>query len=95
MVKSKKGKGGAGNPAFMRPVQPDDVLGASVGTDPLPRTQITKKLWEYIHENKLQDKKDKRRINANKTLKKFFGGKDSITMFEMSKCVSAHVEKID
>jgi upstream activation factor subunit UAF30 len=80
------------NPALMKPVQPDDVLGAVVGNKPAPRGQITKKLWDYIKKNGLQDAKNKRQINADDALKAVFGGKKSVTMFEMTKLVSKHIK---
>lgn len=81
------------NAAFMKPVQPDDVLSAVVGAKPLPRTELTKKLWDYIKKNGLQDKKVKTQINADDKLKAVFGGKKSVTMFEMTKLVSGHIKK--
>jgi chromatin remodeling complex protein RSC6 len=81
------------NAAFMKPVQPDDVLAAVVGAKPLPRTELTKKLWEYIKKNGLQDKKVRTQINADDKLKAVFGGKKSVSMFEMTKLVSGHVKK--
>jgi len=80
------------NAAFMKPVQPDEVLGAVVGTKPLPRTELTKKLWVYIKKNGLQDKKIRTQINADEALKAVFGGKKSVSMFEMTKLVSKHVK---
>ena len=80
------------NAAFMKPVQPDDALAAVVGAKPLPRTELTKKLWAYIKKNGLQDKKVKTQINADDTLKAIFGGKKSVSMFEMTKLVSKHVK---
>jgi len=79
------------NPEFMKPVQPDEVLAAVVGAKPLPRTQLTKKLWDYIKKNGLQDKKNKRMINADDALKAVFGGKKQVSMFEMTKLVNKHV----
>lgn len=79
------------NPALMKPVQPDAILGAVVGSKPAPRGQITKKLWDYIKKNGLQDAKNKRQINADDALKAVFGGKKSVTMFEMTKLVSNHI----
>jgi upstream activation factor subunit UAF30 len=79
------------NPQFMKPVQPDAVLAEVVGAKPLPRTQLTKKLWDYIKKNGLQDKKNKRMINADDALKAVFGGKKQVSMFEMTKLVSKHV----
>jgi chromatin remodeling complex protein RSC6 len=81
------------NAAFMKPVTPDEALAAVVGSKPLPRTELTKKLWEYIKKNKLQDAKVKTKINADDKLKKVFDGKKSVTMFEMTKLVSGHVTK--
>jgi chromatin remodeling complex protein RSC6 len=80
------------NPALMKPVQPDDVLAAVVGSAPMPRSEITKKLWDYIKKNGLQDAKVKTNINADAALKAVFGGKDKVTMFEMTKLVSAHIK---
>jgi len=79
------------NPALMKPVQPDAILGAVVGAKPAPRGQITKKLWDYIKKNGLQDAKNKRNINADDALKAVFGGKKTVTMFEMTKLVSKHI----
>jgi chromatin remodeling complex protein RSC6 len=79
------------NAAFMKPVQPDAALAAVVGAKPLPRTELTKKLWAYIKRNGLQDKKKKTNINADDKLKTVFGGKKTVTMFEMTKLVSRHV----
>jgi len=80
------------NAAFMRPVQPDGALAAVVGDKPIPRTEVTKKLWAYIKKNKLQDQKNKRMIKADDTLKTVFGGKATVNMFEMTKLVSKHVK---
>ena len=80
------------NAAFMKPVQPDASLGAVVGTKPIPRTEVTKKLWAYIKKNSLQDKKKRTNINADDKLKAVFGGKKTVTMFEMTKLVSKHVK---
>ena len=80
------------NAAFMKPVQPDAVLEAVVGTKPLPRTELTKKLWAYIKKNGLQDKKVRTQINADDALKAVFGGLKSVSMFEMTKFVSRHVK---
>ena len=80
------------NAAFMKPVQPDDVLGAVVGTKPLPRTELTKKLWDYIKKHKLQDETKKTNINADAALTAVFGGKKQVTMFEMTKLVSQHIK---
>ncbi len=75
----------------MAPVTPDAHLAAVVGAKPLPRTELTKKLWDYIKKNGLQDKKDKKMINADAALKLVFGGKAKVSMFEMTKLVSGHV----
>jgi chromatin remodeling complex protein RSC6 len=81
------------NAAFMKPVQPDEALAAVVGSNPLPRTELTKKLWAYIKKNGLQDKKVKTNINADDKLKVVFGGKKTVSMFEMTKLVSNHLVK--
>jgi len=81
------------NAAFMKPVTPDAALSAVVGSNPLPRTELTKKLWAYIKKNGLQDKKVKTQINADDKLKPVFNGKKSVSMFEMTKLVSGHVSK--
>jgi len=75
----------------MAPVTPDASLAAVVGAKPLPRTELTKKLWEYIKKNGLQDKKDRKMINADAALKVVFNGKGKVSMFEMTKLVSGHV----
>ena len=76
----------------MKPVTPDEKLAAVVGSAPLPRTELTKKLWAYIKKNGLQDKKNKRNINADDKLKPVFNGKATVSMFEMTKLVSGHVK---
>ncbi|HEY0653854.1 MAG TPA: SWIB/MDM2 domain-containing protein [Chryseosolibacter sp.] len=81
------------NAAFMAPLTVSDNLGAVVGNKPLPRTQIIKKIWDYIKKNGLQDKKNKRMINADEKLKVVFGGKGQISMFELAKVVNKHVKK--
>jgi upstream activation factor subunit UAF30 len=78
--------------AFMKPVTPDAVLGEVVGTQPVPRTEITKKLWVYIKKNGLQDSKNKRNINADAKLQAVFDGKKTVNMFEMTKLVAKHVK---
>ena len=75
----------------MKPVTPDAALAAVVGAAPLPRTELTKKLWAYIKKNGLQDKKVRTQINADDALKAVFGGKSKVSMFEMTKLVSGHV----
>jgi len=80
------------NAAFLKPVQPDDLLAAVIGAKPIPRTELTKKLWDYIKKNKLQDAKIRTQINADDKLKPVFNGKKSVSMFEMTKLVSGHLK---
>ena len=80
------------NAAFMRPMQPDSQLAAVVGDSPMPRTEITKKLWAYIKRKGLQDAKNRRQINADEALKPVFGGKSNVSMFEMTKLVNKHIK---
>ncbi len=80
------------NSALMKPVQPDAALAAIVGSEPLPRGELTKKLWDYIKKHKLQDEKKRTNINADEALKVVFNGKEQVTMFEMTKLVSGHVK---
>ena len=80
------------NPALMKPVQPDEILAVIVGSKPIPRSEVTKKLWDYIKKNGLQDSKVRTNINADDALKAVFGGKKTVTMFEMTKLVSAHIK---
>jgi chromatin remodeling complex protein RSC6 len=80
------------NAAFMKPVTPSATLAEVVGSKPLPRTEVTKKLWAYIKKNKLQDTKNKRMIKADDTLKPVFGGKATVNMFEMTKLVGKHLK---
>jgi len=82
----------AANSAFMKPVTPSAALAEVVGAKPLPRTEVTKKLWAYIKKNNLQDPKNKRNINADPTLKVIFGGKATVNMFEMTKLVGKHLK---
>ena len=79
------------NAAFLKPVQPDAKLAAVVGSKPLPRTELTKKLWDYIKSKKLQDSKKRTLINADDALKAVFNGKKQVSMFEMTKLVSGHL----
>ncbi len=79
------------NAAFMKAMTIGEALHPVVGSKPLPRTEVVKKLWEYIKKNKLQDPKEKRNINADDNLKKVFGGKKTVSMFEMTKLVSKHL----
>ena len=90
-VAKKKKSGRKPNAAFMKPVQPDAVLSAIVGSKAIPRTEVTKKLWAYIKKNGLQDKKNKRMINADDKLKPIFG-KPTVNMFAMTKLVSKHLK---
>lgn len=78
--------------AFMKPMTPSDSLADVIGSKAMPRTQVTKKLWEYIKKHKLQDAKNKRMINADDRLKKVFGGKSKVNMFEMTKLVNKHLK---
>src|SRR5438445_8496946 len=92
---SKKKTGGTkrtANAAFMRPVQPDATVAEVVGSKPIPRTEVTKRLWAYIKKNGLQDAQNKRMINADATLKAVFDGKSKIDMFEMTKLVGKHLK---
>ena len=79
------------NAAFMKPMQPDQLLAEVVGDKPIPRTEVTKKVWAYIKKNGLQDKKERRMINADEKLGKIFGGKKQVSMFEMPKLVNKHL----
>ncbi|MES1243441.1 MAG: SWIB/MDM2 domain-containing protein [Acidobacteriota bacterium] len=96
MAAPKKAAGGAkkssGGGGFMKPMQPDDDLAAVIGSEPMPRTEVTKRVWDYIRSNNLQDAKDKRTIKADAKLKKVFNGKDSVSMFEMTKLVNGHLK---
>jgi len=80
------------NAAFMKAMTPSTVLAAVVGGMPMPRTEVTKKIWDYIKKNKLQDAVNKRLINADDKLKAVFGGKGKVSMFEMTKLVSNHLK---
>ena len=80
------------NAAFMKPVTPSAALAAVIGDKPAPRTEVTSKIWAYIKKNNLQDKVNKRNINADDKLKVVFGGKKTVSMFEMTKLVSAHLK---
>jgi chromatin remodeling complex protein RSC6 len=77
--------------AFMKPMMPSTALGEVIGTKALPRTEVTKKLWQYIKRKGLQDKKNRRNINADDSLKAVFGGRSTVNMFEMTKLVSKHL----
>jgi upstream activation factor subunit UAF30 len=80
------------NAAFMKPMTPSAALGGVVGTNPMPRTEITKKLWGYIKKNNLQDPKERRMIVADDKMKPVFGGKGRVSMFEMTKLVNKHLK---
>jgi len=88
MAKSKRKP----SAAFMKPVTPSANLGAVIGNKAMPRTEVTKKIWHYIKKNNLQDKKNRRNINADDKLKPIFGGKSQVSMFEMTKLVSRHLK---
>jgi chromatin remodeling complex protein RSC6 len=79
------------NAAFMKPMTPSVELAAVIGATPLPRTEVTKRIWDYIKENSLQDPANKRMINADEKLRKVFG-KDQVSMFEMTKIVNQHLK---
>ena len=100
-AKSKKGKAAKKsakksarkpNAAFMKPMSPSSTLAAVIGNSPMPRTEVTKKLWAYIKRNGLQDRVNKRMINSDDKLRAVFGGKSQVSMFEMTKLVSNHLK---
>jgi chromatin remodeling complex protein RSC6 len=93
-ARKRSGGGGRGtaNAAFMRPVQPSASLAEVVGEKPIPRSEVTKRLWAYIKKNKLQDQKNKRMINADAALRPVFGGKSAVNMFEMTKLVNKQLK---
>ena len=91
MAKKKK-SGRKPSAAFMKPMTPSAALGAVIGAKAMPRTEVTKKLWAYIKKHGLQDKKNKREINADAALKVVFGGRGKVNMFEMTKLVSKHLK---
>jgi len=80
------------NAAFMKPMTPSSVLAAVIGSAPMPRTEVTKKIWDYIKKNKLQDAINRRLINADEKLRAVFSGKGKVSMFEMTKLVSNHLK---
>ena len=80
------------NAAFMKPMTPTATLAAVIGSSPMPRTEVTKKLWAYIKRNSLQDSKNRRNINADDKLQDVFGGKKQVSTFEMTKLVSRHLK---
>jgi len=89
---AKKGGARKANAAFMAPVTPSATLAPVVGDKPIPRTEVTKRLWAYIKKNNLQDQKNRRQINADAALKGVFGGKASVNMFEMTRLVGKHLK---
>lgn len=89
--KKKAVKKAPANKAFMKEMKPSEALAKIVGSKPLPRTEVTKKLWDYIKKNKLQDPVNKRNINADANLLPVFGGKKQVSMFEMTKLVNKHL----
>jgi upstream activation factor subunit UAF30 len=92
MPAKKKASKRKPNAAFMKPMTPTATLAAIIGPGKLPRTQVTKKIWNYIKKNKLQDKVKRIMINADAKMKPLFGGKSKVTMFEMTKYVSKHLK---
>jgi chromatin remodeling complex protein RSC6 len=80
------------NAAFMRPLTPSAILAEVVGKNPLPRTEVVKKMWVYIKKNELQDKKNRRMINADAKLKPIFAGKAQVSMFDMAKLLSKQLK---
>ena len=90
MAAAKKSSTGGG--AFMKPLTPSPELAKIVGSEPIPRTEVTKRIWDYIRQHNLQDPQDKRRIIADDTLRPIFGGKDAVSMFELTKLVNAHLK---
>jgi chromatin remodeling complex protein RSC6 len=89
---AKKSAARKPNAAFMKPMTPSAALSEVVGSKPIPRTEVTKKLWAYIKKNKLQDPKNRRNIKADDNLKTVFGGKAVVNMFEMTKLVNKHLK---
>ena len=90
--KKKSGAKRKPNAAFMKPMTPSSTLAAVVGNSPMPRTEVTSKLWGYIKKNNLQDKTNRRMINADDKLRDVFGGKRQVSMFEMTKLVAKHLK---
>ena len=89
---AKKKTARKANAAFMKPMNISADLAEVIGSKPIPRTEVTKKLWQYIKKNGLQDSKNRRNINADMALKKVFGGKSTVSMFEMTKLVGKHLK---
>ena len=92
MAKAKKAKKRKPNAAFMKPMSTSSTLAAVIGSGAMPRTEVTKKLWAYIKRNGLQDKTNRRMINADDKLRAVFGGKAQVSMFEMTKLVNKHLK---
>ena len=92
MAKTAKKTARKANAAFMKPMQPSPQLAEVIGNKPMPRTEVTKRLWQYIKKNDLQDPKNRRNINADDKLKTVFGGKSTVSMFEMTKLVGKHLK---
>jgi upstream activation factor subunit UAF30 len=92
VAKAEKKSAGKANAAFMKPMTPSAELAEVIGPTPVPRTEVTKKLWDYIKKHKLQDPANKRNINADDKLKKVFDGKSTVSMFEMTKLVGKHLK---
>jgi len=92
MAKTAKKTARKANAAFMKPMQPSPQLAEVIGNKPMPRTEVTKRLWQYIKKNDLQDPKNKRNINADDKLKAVFAGKSTVSMFEMTKLVGKHLK---
>jgi upstream activation factor subunit UAF30 len=92
-AKKSSGKKRAPNAAFMAPMQPDAQLAEVVGSKPIPRTEVTSKLWDYIKKNNLQDPQERRMINADAKLKPVVGNKNRVSMFEMTRYVNQHLKK--
>jgi len=91
MAKAKKAKKRKPNAAFMKPMSTTATLAAVIGSGAMPRTEVTKKLWAYIKRDGLQDKTNRRIINADDKLRAVFGGKSQVSMFDMTKLVSKHL----
>ena len=91
-AKKKSGAKRKPNAAFMKPMNVSSTLASVIGSNPMPRTEVTSKLWGYIKKNNLQDKTNRRMINADDKLREVFGGKRQVSMFEMTKLVSKHLK---
>jgi upstream activation factor subunit UAF30 len=90
--RASKSSGRKPSAAFMKPMTPSAALGEVIGAKPMPRTEVTKKLWAYIKKHDLQDAKNRRMINADTALKPIFGGKSAVNMFEMTRLVNKHLK---